>query len=152
MDEAEPAYTGWSERELTAVTDAVRRLPALCGEDGEFGLTARFWTGALWVGIDDELFVAEVESGAVTACDATNGAVPDVAGQFGFVGPLDVWWRLLQPMPEPGFHDIVPAQYAGMRRVGHRDTYWQYFPAARRVIDLLRNEVTRSVSAAGAAQ
>jgi hypothetical protein len=135
---------------MTEVLEAAMRLPHLCSSDGEFRLTARYWNGSIRIGIDGEAVTITVSDGLAAEASATTGDAPDEPGHFGFDGPQDVWDRLLAEMPEPGFNDVAPAQYNGMRRTGHRETYWQYFPAARRIIDLLRDEVNRSLTPAEA--
>jgi hypothetical protein len=120
-----------------------RRLPALCVEDGEFQMTARYWNGALRLGIDGVGVEVTIVDGVAVATADVRGDPEAAAGHVGFDGPGGLWLKLLAPVPEPMHNDIAPVQYIGMRRTGDRDTYWQYFPAIRRVIDLMREEGVR---------
>jgi pimeloyl-ACP methyl ester carboxylesterase len=52
-----------------------------------------------------------------------------------------VWPRLLSPIPPRGYNDIFFAITVGLQPAGHLLTYWQYYPAIQRVIDLLRREL-----------
>ena len=126
------------------VRAALGRVDRLCDGDGEFELTSRYWTGSLRLTVDGSGVEADIDDGRIAAVREVTGEGLNEPGHFGFEGPAESWQRLLAPVPEPMHNDIVPAQYGGMVRNGHRETYWQYFPAVRRVIDLLRDECTRA--------
>lgn len=120
-----------------------RRLPSLCADDGEFQMTARYWNGTLRLGADGLGVEVTIVDGVAVSTTDVSGDPEELPGNVGFDGPAEVWAKLLAPVPEPMHNDIAPVQYLGMRRTGDRDTYWQYFPAVRRVIDLLRDEGVR---------
>ena len=64
--------------------------------------------------------------------------MPDGPGHLGFRGPEDVWRKILAAVPPPFHNDIVPARAFGLVQEGEAETFWQYYPAARRAVDLLR--------------
>jgi hypothetical protein len=116
------------------------RLAARCAADGEFRLTARFWTGSLRLDLDGTVIDLQLEDGAVTARQASPATVSPDAGHIGLRAPAEVWSKILAPVPPPFFNDVLPAMAFGMERDGEVETFWQYFPAVRRTIELLRQE------------
>lgn len=116
------------------------RLAARCTTDGEFRLAARYWTGSLRFDLGETVACLLLTNGEVRAAEAPSAAVPAGAGHVGVRAPADVWARILAPIPPPLFNDILPAQAFGLVREGDAETFWQYFPAVRRAVDLLREE------------
>ena len=112
-------------------------LVELC-DDGEFQLLARYWTGSLV--LDDgtdavELLLADGQPVGCRRAPAEPGTGP---GHIAVAAPSEVWNRMLAATPEPFLNDIVPAQALGLRVGGDPETFWQYYPAVRRVMELLR--------------
>lgn len=115
------------------------RLAHRLAGDGEFVMGARYWTGHLRIELDaggagEEVVVSLVE-GTVSPGFLDEG---DTARDVTLAAPRPVWDAILSPIPPPFLHDIVPAQGAGLRVVGDPETFWQYYPAVRRAVDLLR--------------
>jgi hypothetical protein len=112
------------------------RWAARCNEDGEFRLASRYWTGSLEVDLGNEVVTLVVLDGEVVlGPQATNPG----GGRVAVAAPVEVWEQLLSPYPPPFFNDIVAAQASGLRIRGDTETFWQYYPAIRRAIDLLRD-------------
>jgi hypothetical protein len=109
----------------------------LCRGDGEFRMAARYWTGSLRLANGDDVIELRLEDGAVSP----GGPCGDGPGHIGLSGPADVWRQMLAPVPAPFFNDIMPAQAFGLSHEGDTETMWQYYPAVRRVIELMREPV-----------
>jgi hypothetical protein len=122
------------------MTPLSARLAARCAADGEFRLAARYWTGSLRLDLGDTIADLLLTDGAVSAAPAPRTAVSAGAGHVGVRAPAEVWAKLLAPIPPPFFNDILPAQAFGLVREGDAETFWQYFPAVRRAVELLREE------------
>ena len=109
-------------------------LAARCQGDPEFGLAARYWTGGIRL----------VGAGQVACVCLNNGTIEpaEVAesdpGVITLTGPAALWERLLAATPDRFANDIGFAQTLGLVRGGDELTYWQYYPAVARAIELLR--------------
>ena len=116
-------------------------LAELCAGDGEFMLLARHWTGKLRLSIGNNCVDLRMRDGVPVAEVAAVAAeqLPDEPGLIGLSATGDLWERMLAPVPEPFYNDIVPAQALGLQRSGSELTFWQYYPAVRRVVELLRS-------------
>jgi hypothetical protein len=123
------------------MTPLTVRLAARCAADGEFQLSARYWTGSLRLDLDGTVIDLQLEDGIVTAARGSPASGHPGAGHIGLRGPAEVWSKILAPVPPPFFNDVLPALAFGLERDGEVETFWQYFPAVRRTIDLLREEV-----------
>jgi hypothetical protein len=115
--------------QVTAVGIAAR-----AAADGEFRLAARYWTGAVEFDFGDSNLCLAIVDGRPAAA-----ASPAPGGQtFRLVAPAEVWAKVLAAVPPPFFNDIMPAAARGMRIEAEPETVWQYYPAVRRLVDLLR--------------
>lgn len=129
--------------------DLARRLAEELRSDREFGLLSRYWTGRLRLGLGEDQLVIELADGTVvTVGHGRSHPGPDTAGQdskavvpgeIGLSGPWSLWEEILAPVPRPFFNDIAPAQALGLVFSGPRETYYQYYPALRRLIEILRS-------------
>lgn len=116
------------------------RIAAACAADGEFNLMARYWTGALRLGFGDEVVEVRLVDGVVAGVDALEGAAraSDGPGSIGVAAPAALWDKILAAVPPPFCNDIVPAAGLGLVISGDDVTFWQYYPAVRRLVELLR--------------
>ncbi|MDQ1397440.1 MAG: hypothetical protein QOG64_2699 [Acidimicrobiaceae bacterium] len=123
---------------MKPATDLAQRLADRCTADGEFRLFARYWNGTLRFELGDDLVLLVLDDGVVSAGDSAGD--PDEAGQGAITisGPTEVWDKVLAPVPPPFLNDIIPAQAFGLRQLGEPEIFWQYYPAVRRAMDLLR--------------
>ena len=118
-----------------APTDLGGRVRARCEADGEFRLAARFWTGSVRLNLPGGPVLVALEDGAVSnAADSAAEATLTISA------PDDVWAKLLSRVPPPMFNDLAPAAAFGLTVDGDLETYWQYYPAVRRLVDLVREE------------
>jgi hypothetical protein len=126
----------------TLASGLASRLATRCAADGEFRLSARYWTGSLDVDLDGPVLAFALQDGAISpAADAARSGA-----HIALAAPREVWKKVLAPVPPPFFNDIMPARAFGLRVSGDDETLWQYYPAVRRLIDLLREEVTNAAS------
>jgi hypothetical protein len=108
-----------------------------CGADAEFRMAARYWTGSLRLEIGEEVIDLRIDDGVISA-GGPDRPPGKGAGHIGLAGPDEVWNQLLAPVPRPFFNDIMPAQAFGLRHEGDAETMWQYYPAVRRLVELMR--------------
>lgn len=81
-----------------------------------------------------------MEGGVTSAAPAT--AEPETSsGHVSVSAPVEVWEQMLAATPRPFFHDLFAAQAHGVVLGGDFETSCQYYPAMRRLVELLRQEV-----------
>lgn len=123
--------------------DLLAALKTRCAADPEFSLAARYWTGVLRLDLGAEAADLVIEDGRVVAVISVvepDRGLPPVAGNIGVQAPAATWDRVLAEVPEPYFNDVLAARTrdVGVDIDGDTETFWQYFPAVRRAVDLLR--------------
>ena len=105
--------------------------------DGELALAVRFWDGALHLDV----------GGARSAVRFAPGRPPRVELAPGAVGPRAVclsasraeWQKLLAAVPAPFYQDVYGAALHHPVSIGgDPETIYAYYPAVRRLIELLR--------------
>jgi hypothetical protein len=109
------------------------RIAARCRDDGEFRLAARYWDGSLAIDLGDALIEFALHEGRI---EAGRGGSPALAIR----APAETWEALMAPVPPPFLNDMVPARAFGLEIDGPEETFWQYYPAIRRLVDLMREE------------
>src|SRR5205807_574130 len=111
-----------------------------CQADPEFRLAARHWDGGLQFDIGETTLTVGVRNGEASA-EPVSGDDSDV---IRLSAPAEVWDHLLAAAPPRFFNDIVPAgafgfePSLGLSRTGDDLTFWQYYPAVARAVELLR--------------
>jgi hypothetical protein len=118
-----------------AARRSAAELAALWNGDGEFRLAARFRDGSFALDATGEKLTFLVEAGVVRP--AGDGAWSAYA-PIELRAPPEVWARILAPVPPRFFNDILPARAFGLKVEGPDETFWQYYPAVRRAVELLR--------------
>ena len=113
------------------------RLVRCAAVDGEFRLSARYWSGSLAIDIGDDTLSFALDQGGISVA---AGAAAMGPGHIGLAAPREIWDKILAPVPPPFFNDIMPARALGLVLTGEDETVWQYYAAVRRLIDLLREE------------
>jgi hypothetical protein len=117
---------------------ALSMLPAAANSDGEFAIAARFWDGDLLLVSGDDAVRIELTGGRIA--NAASAAKDDSA-QIRVIGPSDGWTKLLQPLPPAFYQDLFAASaHHGFRIEGAIEDVGPYYPALRRLIELLRAE------------
>jgi len=83
--------------------------------DGEWNLTARFWTGAVAVTVGDERTVIHLDDGHITSVEdgpaGTTGPFRPGPTDVTISVPPDVWDRMLEDPPRPHHQDLQAAQH-----------------------------------------
>ncbi len=113
--------------------------------DGEWNLTARFWTGAIAVTVGDDTTVIHLDDGHITAVDQARAPAPEAltpgSTDVIITVPPDVWAAMLEDPPRAHYNDLQAAQYHhGLEIGGDELTKYQYYPALRRLLELARAE------------
>jgi len=104
--------------------------------DSEFALHARFWNATVKLGIGDSNYRLDIRDGAVKSCGPWSGAI---AGDLAIVADDAEWAKLLEPVPPPFYQDLYAATiHHGFSVAGDTKNYCAYYPAVRRLIDLMR--------------
>ena len=105
-----------------------------CAADGEFMLAARQWSGGLLLEIGDQTLCLPVLAGEPTA------GAEDPGPMTRFSGPVEVWEKVLAPVPERFNNDLMAnlMQGQGLERRAEPVAFAQYYPAMARAIELLR--------------
>jgi hypothetical protein len=105
--------------------------------DPELALAARFWSGALHLSIGGARIALRFEPDAAIRIERDGAPA----------GPRDVeisapdveWEKLLAPVPAPFYQDVFGAAlHHPVSLGGDFETLYAYYPAIRRVIELLR--------------
>jgi hypothetical protein len=116
---------------------ALSRLPDAANNDGEFQLAARLWDGEVVLVSGEDAVRLCIESGRVTDAAA---AASDASAQIRIVGPPEGWEKMLQRVPPPFYQDLFGAAWHGFQVNGAIEDVGPYYPALRRLIELLREE------------
>ena len=114
----------------------LRLLPAAANNDGEFAIAARMWES-------DVVFVSGVDAVrlAVHEGRVTGGAAvaADSPAPIRISGPPEGWAKMLLPVPPPFYQDLFgAAAHHGFTIEGKIEDVYPYYPALRRLIELLR--------------
>jgi hypothetical protein len=114
----------------------LRLTPAAANDDGEFAIAARMWDADVMLVSGTDAVRLTVRGGLVTA---VASAPADTAAPIRVVGPPDGWEKMLSPMPPPFYHDLFgAAAHHGFRIEGAIEDVYPYYPALRRLIEILR--------------
>jgi len=110
-----------------------QELADRCAADPEFRLAARYWDGGFAFVVDDDVTAVRVAGGQPSADPVTDGP-----GVVTFTGDAGVWDAITSSPPPRFFNDIAFAAALGLQLGGDELTYWQYYPAVARAVELLR--------------
>ena len=120
------------------VERALARLPAAANDDGEFALAARLWDGDVVLATTEDAVRLVVTGGKITEA---SPASKDATAQIRITAPADGWAKMLRAKPEPFYQDVYGAQlHHGFWIQGAIEDVGPYYPALRRLIELLREE------------
>jgi hypothetical protein len=111
-------------------------LAERANRDGEFALHARFWNATIKLGVGSANYRLDICDGAVKSCAPWFGTL---AGDLVIEADEAEWANLLEPMPRPFYQDLRAATiHHGFSVVGDTKNYCAYYPALRRLIELMR--------------
>jgi hypothetical protein len=112
-------------------------LSARFDADRELARSARFWTGAMHLGVGPKRWRLRFENGRFSAAEASDAAL----------GPRDLeiaaspeeWEKLLAKVPAAFYQDPFGASlHHAVSLGGDSETLFAYYGALRRVIEILR--------------
>lgn len=116
---------------------ALRLLPAAANDDGEFKIAARLWEGDVVLVSGADAVRLVVKAGRVI--EAAAVAV-DRDAQIRVVASDEGWEKMLRPEPPAFYQDLYGAQmHHGFAVQGAVEDVGPYYPALRRLIELLRS-------------
>ncbi len=122
---------------VAIIATLAERLIHRAAADGEFRLCSRYWSGSIAIDIGEDTLAFLLDDGRI---GVANRAAASGPGHISLAAPMEVWEKILAPVPPPFFNDIMPARAFGLVLTGEDETVWQYYPAVRRLVDLLREE------------
>ena len=106
-------------------------------EDAEFRRHARFWNATIRLVIGRKAHKLRIEGGTVAVVEPWFGAI---AADLSISASEEEWAALLAKTPAPFYQDLYPAViHHGFEVAGSVNDYCAYYPAIRRLIELLRN-------------
>lgn len=113
--------------------------PALkncANEDTEFRLHARLWNATLRIGIGRLNMRLDIHDGQVANAAPWMGGM---ASHLAIQAEESEWEQLLAATPQPFYQDLYPATiHHGFTVVGDHANYCAYYPAVRRLIEIMR--------------
>jgi len=115
-------------------------LQARANADGEFRLHARFWDASVCLQVTDSAHTTTIviRDGVVTSI-LHGSAAGSATGDVVIAAPRSAWLQLLQPVPRPFYQDLLGAvAHHGFAYTGAYAHARAYYPAVRRLIDLMR--------------
>ena len=105
--------------------------------DAEFRRHARFWNATIRLGIGSRKLKLRIENGAVVGIERWFGAI---AVDLAIDASVDDWQELLATVPRPFYQDLYAAAiHHGFDVAGDAEDYCAYYPAVRRLIDIMRD-------------
>jgi len=114
-------------------------LAERANDDGEFALHARFWNATIKLRIGQTTHRLDVRDGRLADRGAWFGAI---AGDLTIEAEESEWANLLEGMPRPFYQDLYAATiHHGFTVAGDTRHYCAYYPAVRRLIELMRSAI-----------
>ncbi len=112
------------------------RLRAKANDDGEFLLHARFWNANVRLENGTDAYRMRIADGQIAAIEPWFGVV---ASDLSIAAPEADWQAMLAPVPKPFYQDLYAASiHHGFTTSGSTRHYCAYYPAIRRLIELMR--------------
>ncbi len=113
------------------------RLADRFGSDRELARCARFWSGALHLGVGANHWVLHFDDGHFAGAQA--GELEPGPQDIAIEAAPEEWEKLLAPAPPPFYQDPYGAAlHHPVSLGGDPDTLFAYYGALRRVIEILR--------------
>ncbi len=112
-------------------------VKARANEDAEFRLHARFWNATVRLGFGNEKFRVRIANGVIAGIERWLGGI---AVDLTIQAPKQDWQALLEALPKPFYQDLYPATlHHGFEVAGDAEHYCAYYPAIRRLIEIMRD-------------
>jgi hypothetical protein len=123
------------------MTMSFPKLQEVANDDPEFRLAARFWNTALRLEMGNEALLLHIEKGQIT--EVVTGRQT-----FAFLTPVNIvvsaptedWQKFLERIPKPFYVDLWgAATHHGFKVGGDMESLYAYYPAVRRLFDIMRS-------------
>jgi hypothetical protein len=116
------------------------RVPQRLNDDPEFRLCARYWNGSVHLHVGEKAYVLRIAGGQVMSLGTEK--IQLEPRDIEVSAPEQAWSRFLQPVPPPFYQDLIAASmHHGFAIGGDPETLFAYYPAIRRMFDVLREDV-----------
>lgn len=107
--------TGAKASDAEEIARRFGQLPSLLTGDADLARRGRFLDCHFIVGVGDIDLLVEVRSGTVAS--VARGPFLLKSSAFAIRATAEAWSRFLQPVPPPGFHDLMALSKAGLARI-----------------------------------
>jgi len=116
------------------------RLRDTANNDPEFRIAARFWNSALRFEMGDAVLHLRLVDGRVSEVSRGRPTIELLTpSNLCVAASAEEWQKLLQPIPKPFYADLWSATaHHGFVVAGDMEMFYAYYPAVRRLIDLMR--------------
>ena len=112
------------------------RVKTRANNDGEFIIHARLWNTTIRLNHGASITRIDIAKGSVTNISAWQGGG---SADLSISAPESDWKALLAQIPKPFYQDLYPASlHHGFEINGNSENYCAYYPAIRRLIEILR--------------
>lgn len=95
--------------------DAIDRLGELANADGWLVHRGRFLDAAFLIEVGDATYLVRIHRGRIEAVEKGPHVMP--RWTFALRASREAWGAFWQPVPPPGFHDLIAMTKAGALRV-----------------------------------
>ena len=116
------------------------RLQTAANNDPEFRIAARFWDTVLRITMGDTAHLLYIRDGQMTAVRPWDPMQQVwTSWQVSITAPAEDWSKFLAPLPPPFYQDLWGATlHHGFTVEGDLASFYPYYPAMRRLFDLMR--------------
>jgi hypothetical protein len=114
---------------------------ASVNNDPEFLIAARFWDILFKIDMGENKLILKIQDGKVT--DVNRRPARDDPWAFKISATAQEWETFLKPIPKPFYHDIFAASiHHGFVCEGDLESMYAYYPAIRRMFEIMRTSVS----------
>lgn len=118
----------------------IATLQTAANSDPEFRLAARFWNMVLRLHLGEDAYLLHIKAGQIAEVVPWQAHhMLWVSWDVSITASADEWAQFLAPIPQPFYQDLWPATiYHGFTVEGNVECIYPYYPALRRLFDLMR--------------
>jgi hypothetical protein len=116
------------------------KLQDVTNSDPEFCIAARFWHATLRLEMGEAALQIRVVDGRIAEVLQRRPAIALLTpANIIIAAPAAEWGKFLEPIPKPFYADLwSAAAHHGFTVGGDMETFYAYYPAIRRLMDILR--------------
>ena len=119
---------------------AAKRSADRCSRDKVFKETGLYWSGGFWLVDSDNALVYILDDGVVLGVEQRNNLSELVCSDFGYKASDSMWSNILLSADTAAI-GLSVASSSEITRIGNRNVFWRYAPAAGRILKLLSIEL-----------